>query len=390
MKNNEMGNYINSNFIKVTQPLGDFFIGKMRFEDLLKIAFADVRRIERDEQTGYESYFGIQRKLSENRVKEISEYVTTLDATFPSSILLAIEEYSIDNYTLETSDIPNIIFDNKTNMLKIKEEGNIAHIIDGQHRVFGLKKALDSGGLFSQNIKDFELVVTIFVNMDDENQALVFSTINKAHTKVNKSLVYDLFDLAKTRSPQRTVHNIVKLLNEREGSPFKDKIKMLGFADDTSKETIAQATLAELILGYISKNPMLDRDYLKREKAIEKYSANDINKYFFRNWFISQEDAKIARLVWNYFKVVEEKWEFAWHDNSKILSKSTGIISLMRFLRDIVNYLKSYDRIVSIEEFRNVFKNINLTDKDFTNDEYKSGGVGQSKLYNKLKNDSEI
>ena len=106
----ENNNYIKSNFIKVSQPLGDFFIGKMRFEELLKISFADVRRIERDEQTGYESYFGIQRKLSEKRVKEISEYVTTMDATFPSSILLAIDEFTLDMNTLETSENPNIIF----------------------------------------------------------------------------------------------------------------------------------------------------------------------------------------------------------------------------------------------------------------------------------------
>jgi DGQHR domain-containing protein len=386
----ENNNYIKSNFIKISQPLGDFFIGKMRFEDLLKIAFADVRRIEKDEQTGYESYFGIQRKLSEKRVKEISEYVTTLDATFPSSILLAIDEYSIDLNTLQVSDDANIIFNEKNNCLEIKDEENIAHIIDGQHRVFGLKKALDKGGLFSQKIKDFELVVTIFVNMDDENQALVFSTINKAHTKVNNSLVYDLFDLAKTRSPQRTVHNIVKLLNEREESPFKDKIKMLGFAEDTSRETIAQATLAELVLGYISKNAMLDRDYLKRGKSLEKYSGNDLKKYFLREWFINEEDAKIARLVWNYFKVVEEKWEIAWKDSTKILAKSTGIISLMRFLRDIVIHLDSVNRIITIEEFKEIFSKITIKDIELTNEEFKAGGVGQAKLYKRLKQEAEI
>ncbi len=386
----ENNNYIKSNFIKVSQPLGDFFIGKMRFEELLKISFADVRRIERDEQTGYESYFGIQRKLSEKRVKEISEYVTTMDATFPSSILLAIDEFTLDMNTLETSENPNIIFSEITNILEIKNEENIAHIIDGQHRVFGLKKALDNGGLFSQKIKDFELIVTIFVNMDDENQALVFSTINKAHTKVNKSLVYDLFDLAKTRSPQRTVHNVVKLLNERDESPFKNKIKMLGFAEDTKKETIAQATLAELILSNMSKNAMLDRDYLKRGKSLEKYTVNDLKKYFFRNWFINEEDAKIARLVWNYFKVVEEKWEEAWNDNTKILSKSTGVISLMRFLRDVVEHYNASDRIITIEEFKTIFDKIEITNKEFTNDEFKSGGVGQAKLYKRLKEDSKI
>ena len=384
-------NYIKSKFIKVKQPLGDFYIGKMKFGELLEIAYADVRRIEKDEQTGYESYFGIQRNLSEKRIKEISNYVRTLDATFPSSILLAIDEFSIDsNDEFQMSEHPNVIFEENQSELSIKKEENIAHIIDGQHRVFGLKRALGEAGVFEQEILDFELVVTIFVNMDDENQALVFSTINKAHTKVNQSLVYDLFDLAKTKSPQRVVHNIVKLLNEREESPFKDKVKMLGFAEDTSKETITQATLAELILGYISKNAMLDRDFLKRGKSLELFNGNDANKYFFREWFINDEEAKIARVIWNYFKVVEEKWNIAWNDNTKVLSKSTGIISLMRFLKDIITHFNAINRIVSIEEFKQIFDKISLTNEDFTNDEFKSGGVGQAKLYKRLKQESDI
>lgn len=385
-----MAEYIESTFIKVKQPLGDFYIGKMRFKDLLKIAFADVRRIQRDEQTGYESYFGIQRKLSEKRVKEISEYVTTMDATFPSSILLAIDEYPINLESFETTNDANIIFDNSSNQLKIKNEENIAHIIDGQHRVFGLKRALDKGGLFVQEMESFELVVTIFVNMDDENQALVFSTINKAHTKFNQSLVYDLFDLAKSRSPQRTAHNVVKLLNEREGSPFFDKVKMLGFAEDSSKETIAQATLAELILGYISRQPTIDRDYLKRGKKLEKFSGREAFRYFFRDWFIDNEDAKIARVIWNYFKAVESKWPTAWRDTSLILSKSTGIIALMKFLKDIVIKLNAKERIIDVTEFEEVLSRVPLIDSDFTNSKFKAGGVGQSELYKRLIEDSGI
>ncbi|WP_271424627.1 DGQHR domain-containing protein [Aequorivita sinensis] len=378
-----------SDFIKVKQPLGDFYIGKIRFEDLLDIAFADVRRIEKDEQTGYESYFGIQRKLASKRVKEISEYVTTLDAAFPSSILLAIDEYSIESDDFEETEQPNVSFDKQLNKLTIRRKENIAHIIDGQHRVFGLKKAIEDNGLFSQTLKDFELVVTIFVNMDDENQALMFSTINKAHTKVNKSLVYDLFDLASTRSPQRVAHNIVKLLNEKEDSPFQDRVKMLGFAEDNSKEIITQATLAELILKYISKNPMLDRDFLKRGKKLQRFNGKNATRYFLRDWFIDKEDAKIAKLIWNYFKAVENKWSIAWGDSEYILTKSTGIIALMRFLKDIVIHIGTH-KLISIDEFESIFKKINISDVEFINDNFKAGGVGQSDLYKDLKSKSGI
>ena len=146
----------------------------------------------------------------------------------------------------------------------------IAQIIDGQHRLLGLQKAIDDNPLFSDNLKeDFELPVTIYVDMDIENQSMVFATINKAQTKVNKSLVYDLYDLANTRSPYRTAHNIVRVLNENNKSPLKNKIKMLGVADDNLNETIAQATIVECIVKYISKNGLKDRDDLKRKVRLE-------------------------------------------------------------------------------------------------------------------------
>jgi DGQHR domain-containing protein len=362
------------------QPIGVFYVGKINIQDLLSISYADVRRIEREEKNDIETYFGIQRNLSNSRVKEIADYVRTLDATFPSSILIAISSNDIDN-PVEDGFVE---FDPLTKCLLIKKNENIAHIIDGQHRVFGFKKALENNDLFKDKINQFDLMVTIFIDMDPERQAIVFSTINKAHTKVNKSLVYDLFDLAKTQSPQRSSHNIVKLLNEKDNSPFKDKIKMLGLADDTSKETIAQATFVELILRYISNNPMIDRDTLKRGKKLDIVKDKEFEKYFFRNWFILGEEAKIAKILWNYFNAVRNKWPEAWEDNSKVLTKSTGLIAFMRLLKDfIANY--GLDKVITEEEFKYYINNIDLKDKDFINSNYKSGGVGQSDLYKDLK-----
>ncbi len=376
---------INIECIEFHQPIGVFYVGKINIKDLLSISYADVRRIEREEKNDIETFFGIQRNLSSGRVNEIADYVKTSDATFPTSILLAISSNDIDNPT----ENGNVNFNQNEKVLSVKRNENIAQIIDGQHRVFGLKKAFEQIDMFHNEASKFDLMVTIFVDMDPENQALVFSTINKAHTKVNKSLVYDLFDLAKTQSPQRSCHNIVKLLNEKQGSPFKDKIKMLGLTDDSSKETIAQATLVELLLRYVSKNPMLDRDNLKRGKKLELLRDKDLERYFLRNWFISGDEAKIAKLIWNYFSSVKNKWPKAWDDKTKILSKSTGIIAMMKLLKDIVIKI-GIDKVISEEEFSIIFRKVNLKDEDFINENYKSGGVGQSELYKNIKEQFEL
>ena len=141
--------------ISVEQPIGTFYIGAIDSQDLVAISYADIRRPEgRD----IEQYIGTQRDLSEGRVAELRQYVTTVDACFPTSVILAVESEYVE-------------FDDKTNSLRIMRKDNVAKIIDGQHRIAGLKDA--------ELLDPFHLNVTIFVDMDIEDQAMVFATINK-------------------------------------------------------------------------------------------------------------------------------------------------------------------------------------------------------------------
>jgi DGQHR domain-containing protein len=77
--------------LEVKQPIGKFYIGVMQHDDLVKISYADIRRLEvGDEKREVEVYSGIQRELSKNRVKQLGKYVNLVDATFPSSVILHI------------------------------------------------------------------------------------------------------------------------------------------------------------------------------------------------------------------------------------------------------------------------------------------------------------
>ena len=213
--------YVEVKCLEVIQPIGRMYVGIMNHLDLEHISYVDIRRLEsKNEQREVEIYSGIQRVLSDKRVTDIGQYVNMVDATFPTSIILHI-------------DPDNAHYDKESMTLRIRNEDNVAKVLDGQHRIAGL--AHFKG-------RWFQLNVTVFVGMELEDQAIVFATINHTQTKVSKSLVADLFDFAKHRSPQKTAHNIARALNEKEGSPFKDKIKVLGTADDKEKETITQAT----------------------------------------------------------------------------------------------------------------------------------------------------
>ena len=80
--------------------------------------------------------------------------------------------------------------------------------------------------------QSFEVNVAIFIGVDIADQAAIFSTVNLAQTKVNRSLVYDLFEYSKTRSPEKTCHDVAVLLDRVPESPFFEKIKRLGVATE--------------------------------------------------------------------------------------------------------------------------------------------------------------
>src|SRR6266404_8968218 len=122
--------------LKVQQPIGEFFVGVLDSKRLCEITHFDVRRILRERE--FETYLGIQRPLNESRVKEIEQYVQTVDACFPAAVVLSVSG-SCAKYdeakkilTLSNYEDPE---DPERNVLYAQ----IAKVIDGQHRIEGLK-----------------------------------------------------------------------------------------------------------------------------------------------------------------------------------------------------------------------------------------------------------
>jgi hypothetical protein len=64
--------------------------------------------------------------------------------------------------------------------MEIRLANDIASIIDGQHRIEGLIKAFNKP---HENETKFQLNITIFVDLDMDNQSMIFATVNKAQTK---------------------------------------------------------------------------------------------------------------------------------------------------------------------------------------------------------------
>ncbi|MEA9705857.1 DGQHR domain-containing protein [Xanthomonas campestris] len=360
--------------VRVSQPIGDFYIASISYDQLIQITISDVRRMAGEREV--DEYLGIQREVNQKRVTEIGDYVNTVDACFPTAVILSVKG-SCALYD-ETARILTLKNDLESSPPILLHE--IAHVLDGQHRIEGLKHLKPGHPAFDVN-------VSIFVDMDIENQAYLFSVVNLAQTKVNKSLVYDLFDYSRSRSPQKTAHSIAVALDQAEDSPFKKRIKRLGVATrGRFTETLTQATFVEALLPYFSEKPNADRDLFKRGKVPAKADANQLRKVIFRNMFIDEMDMEIADIIYNYFSAVQEKWPTAWNagGDGAMLNKTNGFKALMKLLRPLYLRLATPGELVSKESFSEAFAKSNLKDSDFTVDNYKPGTSGEAALYRDL------
>jgi DGQHR domain-containing protein len=348
--------------LEIKQPIGTFYICTIGAKDLVRIAFADVRRIE---QRDVEQYLGIERPLSPGRVSELRDYVHTVDATFPTSVILAISSEQAE-------------YNSESGTMQVQNQDDVAKIIDGQHRIAGLDGYTGD---------DFQISATIFIDMEMEDQATVFATINLKQTKVSKSLAYDLYDYAVSRSPQKTCHNIAKLLNSKDGSPFRNKIKILGLATGKAEESLTQATFVDRLMRHISSEPMKDRDVLKRGKQLATATGRQAERFIFRNLFVEDKDAVIAKIVWNYFEAVSQRWPKAWikPQRGNVLCKTTGFGALMRLLHNAYLHFGKPNEIVETQQFSSLFAKVKLTDDSFTSDTFVPGSTGESDLYNALR-----
>jgi DGQHR domain-containing protein len=366
--------------IKLEQPVGVFFVCVMKATDLFDIAKFDIRKISESE--GIDDFLGIQREVSPKRLKELKHYITTTDATFPTAVIIAVDERcckfsaSAKNSVTGVLTLSNYLDPNKDRNNDILYR-DIGKIIDGQHRI----KAFEDG--YSA---EFNMNVAIFVGADVATQAEIFSTVNLAQTKVNSSLVYDLFSLAKNRSPEKTAHEITVLLDKRQDSPFRDRIKRLGVATNGRfGETLSQATIVRGILNHITNNVLVDREIGKRQKSWA-FKPGDELRFIFRYHFVKNQDDVIFLNILNYFKAISDRWQHSWQNSGlgNILPRTNGYLAFMRFLRPVILNYSTKPGLVPIEHFTKTLADIDLADESFISKTYPPGTSGETKLFNIL------
>ena len=375
--------------IKVSQPLGDFYIAKIKAGDLLRISASSVLRYEKDGKLK-----GHQRQLNPERLKAIANFVQSEEMCFPSSIIVAanvnerglIEEedkrwkilhYKGDLYYLEIPD----------------GYSKSALIIDGQHR-------LNSFNLVPGDFLEIELVCSIFFDLPSPYQAYLFATINGNQKRVDKSLSLELFGFSiesepeNTWSPEKLAVFLTRKFNFTEDSPLYQRIKLAPLYSeieekvDKEKWLLSTAAMVDGILKLISSNPQFDRDILmmrRRDsfwgvgtrKSLSQYKDKSVLRYL----YLKCEDDVIYNVLYSFFKSVKELlWEKAMPNS--VIIKTIGVSVLFDILKTILE--QDLGKIVSpsLEVDAHVFDEYiaAITDLDYSDNYFQLSGLGKTRL----------
>lgn len=338
-----------------------FYFGKMKASDLIHIftvhpAKYDAQRnaslslAEREERfdmrisqidagnSQHSTEEGQQRELSSDRTKEIAAYLDDSKnfALFPNAIIATCDLASdlgnsfeeFNSYIAENGGIGSFLIkeDDENSLhshtLYITKEKFSLIIIDGQHRIEGIKRS-------SIDCENFEVLVTFILGVDRATIAKYFYTVNYNQKPVNRSLLYHLMGEFGTDLKEISyLHEIILALNEIEFSPFRGRIKMLGkSAKDATAEERAQMTLSQAFLIDYMKYTIVWNEEKQKSKRIPKLLP--IFYWYYKN----SGHVLMLRFILRYFTAAQEAFP-ALNDPNSQFSKTIGVGAMLHFMSD--------------------------------------------------------
>jgi DGQHR domain-containing protein len=260
---------------KITRPAslvkqGDLtlFATSLKVSDLLMKDFYSIERLDPENDKGY------QRVLNKSRAKKLADYIIdgqeTRDVFLPTSIFIATHK--------------NILFNPTNNTIEIDiDEVGPFNVVDGQHRVEGLKMAADK----DPRVLEFEVPVNIAVNLSVIAQMCHFLIVNTTQKSVEEGVaqrirarltglldVEDIPNLPRwigntiERGEDKKALNYVDYLNTEKDSPWFNRIRMAN--DEDSEGSINQKSFVKSIKKYVlvANNPTLVGDLASKQHKI--------------------------------------------------------------------------------------------------------------------------
>lgn len=275
---------VKATFIATKQWGKRFILTKLPASVVAKISYAAVRGVNKEEGA-------IQRVLNPSRISSVKRFVLS-KGDFPNSVVL--------NWV--ASDNP---LTRAGNNLAFTDKADSAQIIDGQHRVAGLRAAIDEDA----TVGKLEIPVVIYESLTTQECADIFLAINTEQKPVPRSLVYDLYGVATADHVDTAAvraRDIATYLDEDEASPYQGMIKFPGVKD--RRGGIALSTAVTAI-----------------KPLVESMGAFEL---------VDIAELEVQRgIILNLFLALEKIHGIAWYDKSNAYLTAAGFMAAMEFLK---------------------------------------------------------
>lgn len=347
------------NSLKVHQSIGDIYVAEINPQNLLQMSIVDRRRIENDEEV-----IGIQRELKEEKVKQIKKYLSTNKATFPNSIILNTEEKYVISKT--------------NNSIELEINEDTFSIIDGQHRVEGFR---------NNPIENFNLIISILIDLKLDEQAEIFTTINSQQTKVDPSHNLNLELESIVYTPIKMMIEVSQSFNYDKESPWFNSIKLL--SNKNGGILSLSAFVKPLIDFTFPDNDyyLIKNELNKNPKEFPSFSNinYDTKRFIFWNFYKAKDFNSVYKILFNYFKALSIVLDKDWLNENSLLSKTTGYNAIIKLFKELfVEGLKSNN--LTYDFFFNKLSSLSKMNGIITSENFGASGFKASNdLYLEMK-----
>lgn len=277
-------------YLTVQQKDHEFFLTVLPAGLLTEISYAAVRHQDNEEGA-------VQRILNNSRIAGIKDFAVQM-GDFPASIVL--------NWVGKPLS-PN------GGMIDVSRDARSAQIIDGQHRVAGLRAAIEE----RPEIADMQIPVAIYVGLDTPKSARIFVSINTEQRPAPKSLVFDLYGVAASDLMDPSAiraGDIVSHLSSA-GQAYEAWIKLPN--QGRQRGGIALSTAVSAIKPLVETKGLLEQ--------------------------IGATELEIQKAIFqNYFSALKDKYGEYWDDRANALIYASGFIGAVDFLRShMIDYCRN-------------------------------------------------
>lgn len=246
----------------------DIYTFSMKIKDLLSIYYVAARGLSTEQGA-------VQRILNRRRIDDIKNFVLGGNLFVNTFII---------NWTDATEE-PKI----KKDTLNIPLDGRRAQVLDGQHRISGLREAI----LLKPEIGEKYILVSMALQLTTPEAANIFLNINSEQKPVPKSLIYDLFGQAfddKEHAINRA-SDIITFLNKEESSPYYQMIKYPGSQKNAG--LIDLAIFVNAIKPHLNKDGVFNTynlNEIETQKKIIKNFYTTLKETYGKFWDIKSEN----------------------------------------------------------------------------------------------------